>query len=589
MIRPARRVRSTRSFSARDLAVPPALRAAYRECRRLTRRHGTTYYWATQVLPAERRPHVQALYGFCRHADEIVDAQDDETVDRRRARLDDLRAALQAALATGSADPAAAPAVAAVAHTATTFTIDPSCFERFLRSMAMDLTVATYRTWDELCDYMDGSAAVIGEMMLPVLGGRDPRAGGPSCVSRPTGPGRCTRRPTRGSSCFPRGRPGPSAPPGSSTAASSTRSSRTTTTCSRCAPAFPLSPSWPSLRPDCWADELGVGRPPARNPDAPAGARALGSPLLAACRLRSARPAHPRPPRRTLDSRPGRPRRLRERPVHPAAERPPAGRRRRCGRPRGCGPAPLPRPPARAAAGRRRGRCLACGRVSAGDADAPRPGPPRLAGPLPARDRGSLGGGLPQRRRRARRLCRCRPPGRALGTALRSTRTHPGHAGHRWFGGRAARAAADPRHQRLAVPGLGGGRARAEHPRCRRHRGGGAHRPPPGGRGQRGQRRGQGVGRTHAGRGPRPVPGGAAAGRRARGAGRDGRPPAGRRRLGRRCRSARRAAVGHAVDGGPARLIETPGPPPRHGVRDRFAVARVIALALLALSRAGPR
>src|SRR5918994_1028985 len=172
MIRPARRVRSTRSFSARDLAVPPALRDAYRECRRLTRRHGTTYYWATQVLPAERRPHVQALYGFCRHAD--------ETVDGRRARLDDLRAALQAALATGSADPAAAPAVAAVAHTATTFIIDPSCFERFLRSMAMDLTVATYRTWDELCDYMDGSAAVIGEMMLPVLGGRDPRAFGPA-------------------------------------------------------------------------------------------------------------------------------------------------------------------------------------------------------------------------------------------------------------------------------------------------------------------------------------------------------------------------------------------------------------------------
>jgi len=180
MIRLARRVRSTRSFPARDLAVPPALRDAYRECRRLTRRHGTTYYWATQVLPAERRPHVQALYGFCRHADEIVDAQDDETVDRRRARLDDLRAALQAALATGSADPAAAPAVAAVAHTATTFTIDPSCFERFLRSIAMDLTVATYRTWDELCDYMDGSAAVIGEMMLPVLGGRDPRAVGPA-------------------------------------------------------------------------------------------------------------------------------------------------------------------------------------------------------------------------------------------------------------------------------------------------------------------------------------------------------------------------------------------------------------------------
>ena len=40
---------------------------------------------------------------------------------------------------------------------------------RFLRSMTMDVSVMSYRTWSQLCVYMDGSAAVIGEMMLPVL------------------------------------------------------------------------------------------------------------------------------------------------------------------------------------------------------------------------------------------------------------------------------------------------------------------------------------------------------------------------------------------------------------------------------------
>jgi 15-cis-phytoene synthase len=180
MSRAARGPHCAHSSSGPDLSVPPALLGAYRECRRLTRRHGTTYYWATQVLPAPRRPHVHALYGFCRHADELVDAQDGESTDRRRRRLDDLCAAVHAALAVGSSDPAAEPVVAAVAHTAATFGLDPSCFERFLRSMAMDLTVASYGTWDELCDYMDGSAAVIGEMMLPVLGCRDPRAVGPA-------------------------------------------------------------------------------------------------------------------------------------------------------------------------------------------------------------------------------------------------------------------------------------------------------------------------------------------------------------------------------------------------------------------------
>jgi phytoene synthase len=33
----------------------------------------------------------------------------------------------------------------------------------------MDLTTSTYQTWEDLSDYMEGSAAVIGEMMLPVL------------------------------------------------------------------------------------------------------------------------------------------------------------------------------------------------------------------------------------------------------------------------------------------------------------------------------------------------------------------------------------------------------------------------------------
>ena len=50
--------------------------------------------------------------------------------------------------------------------------IDPECFERFLRSMAMDFDQATYSTWDDLLGYMDGSAAVIGEMMLPVIAPR---------------------------------------------------------------------------------------------------------------------------------------------------------------------------------------------------------------------------------------------------------------------------------------------------------------------------------------------------------------------------------------------------------------------------------
>src|SRR5262249_55584716 len=51
----------------------------------------------------------------------------------------------------------------------------------FLRSMAMDLRVTRYETYADLLDYMEGSAAAIGAMMLPVLGADDlAAAGGPA-------------------------------------------------------------------------------------------------------------------------------------------------------------------------------------------------------------------------------------------------------------------------------------------------------------------------------------------------------------------------------------------------------------------------
>ena len=46
--------------------------------------------------------------------------------------------------------------------------------------MAMDLTHRSYATWDDLCGYMEGSAAVIGEMMLPVLQPLSPAAKEPA-------------------------------------------------------------------------------------------------------------------------------------------------------------------------------------------------------------------------------------------------------------------------------------------------------------------------------------------------------------------------------------------------------------------------
>jgi phytoene synthase len=147
------------------------LAAAYELSRALHKTHGRTYYLATRLLPGWKRRHVHALYGFTRYADEIVDRTDALTPAQRAAELTAWSDRFVAGLGGAPVDD---PLLPAVLHTIAVFDLDPTDFASFLRSMAMDLTVTSYPTYDDLLDYMEGSAAVIGTMMLPILGSSDP-------------------------------------------------------------------------------------------------------------------------------------------------------------------------------------------------------------------------------------------------------------------------------------------------------------------------------------------------------------------------------------------------------------------------------
>jgi 15-cis-phytoene synthase len=195
------------------------LTEGYRRCAKLTWRYGTTYFWGAALLPKPERKHVHAIYALCRLADDLVDlpigqhpidtepgpipSEPSTTPPDRNSpviepalgcstaepgviptepdptlpdpiepnasiadQLEAFAAEFRTSLAAGDSTD---PVMAAVVHSVITCGIDPECFDRFFNAMAMDLTTTSYETWEDLRTYMEGSAAAIGEMMLPVL------------------------------------------------------------------------------------------------------------------------------------------------------------------------------------------------------------------------------------------------------------------------------------------------------------------------------------------------------------------------------------------------------------------------------------
>jgi phytoene synthase len=148
--------------------IDPALRASYTECKRLNSLHGKTYYLATLLLPPAKRPFVHALYGFARYADEIVDDLASPLSDQEKA--DALEKWGQGVLADIKSGTSSDHIGRALVDTINRFNIPISYFQAFLHSMTMDLTVSEYQTYEDLMEYVYGSASVIGLQMVPILG-----------------------------------------------------------------------------------------------------------------------------------------------------------------------------------------------------------------------------------------------------------------------------------------------------------------------------------------------------------------------------------------------------------------------------------
>ena len=150
-----------------------SIRRGLNECRAITRRYGTSFYFATQFFPKETRDGIYAVYAFARIPDEIVDDPGNTTKAERIQQLEAWRQTWLEAMRTENSND---PVMAAIVFAFRKYGIDVETGEAFLKSMFMDEEKKSYANYGELEEYMYGSAGVIGLMVTRIVGFSTPDA-----------------------------------------------------------------------------------------------------------------------------------------------------------------------------------------------------------------------------------------------------------------------------------------------------------------------------------------------------------------------------------------------------------------------------
>ena len=139
-----------------------SLRTAYKKAEEVTASHSRSFYFASQLLPEEKRSAVRALYAFCRSVDDIVD---EESAKDRNLELDYWRKIVRGASASGEDRIAAA-----WVDTLTRYHIPRHYALQLIDGVARDLVQTRYQTFEELATYCYGVASTVGLMSMYIVG-----------------------------------------------------------------------------------------------------------------------------------------------------------------------------------------------------------------------------------------------------------------------------------------------------------------------------------------------------------------------------------------------------------------------------------
>jgi 15-cis-phytoene synthase len=149
-----------------------ALERSYRRAEQTTAVWARSFYFASRFLPPEKRRAVFALYDYCRHADNLVDARGDRSRSEAEADLATLAATVRILHAGGQPY---SERWLALADTLRRYQVPIEPLLDLLAGVAMDLDEVALPDFATLHRYCRLVAGGVGLMLGPVLGAQSHR------------------------------------------------------------------------------------------------------------------------------------------------------------------------------------------------------------------------------------------------------------------------------------------------------------------------------------------------------------------------------------------------------------------------------
>ena len=143
-------------------------------CTEIHKKYGKSFYFGTRLLSQDEQGATSVLYAFFRYPDEYVDTyyKDQSQKSIALEKLQDFSLLWQRAY-NGEVIKHEDSTLIAILRSAKyifdTYRIPFEYSQAFLKSMIQDVTKDRYPTYEDLRDYMYGSASVVGMMMCYIL------------------------------------------------------------------------------------------------------------------------------------------------------------------------------------------------------------------------------------------------------------------------------------------------------------------------------------------------------------------------------------------------------------------------------------